>query len=114
MLEALWSVSFQSNAQLGPMGGTGVVVFETGRVFGGDSTMIYTGKFRVVNDVIEADIPKRTELWSFDQRVSRSVDKVMPPEHIDRNAFLTKWFFEQASSGLKAKFAPYLDFEKWR
>jgi hypothetical protein len=56
MIEALWSVSFQSNAQLGSMGGTGVVVFETGRVFGGDSIMIYTGKYRVVNDVIEADI----------------------------------------------------------
>jgi len=32
------------------------VVFETGRVFGGDSIMIYTGKYRVVNGMIEADI----------------------------------------------------------
>jgi hypothetical protein len=54
MIEALWSVSFQSNVT--PGGGTGIVVFETGRVFGGDSTMIYTGSYRVVNGVIEADV----------------------------------------------------------
>lgn len=42
MLEALWSVEFQSSFGLQ---GNGVVVFETGRVFGGDSTMIYVGNF---------------------------------------------------------------------
>ncbi len=53
MLEALWSVEFESSFGLG---GNGVVVFETGRVFGGDSTMIYVGSFKVENGVIHSDI----------------------------------------------------------
>lgn len=53
MLEALWSVEFQSSFGLG---GCGVVVFETGRVFGGDSTMIYVGSFKVENGVIHSNI----------------------------------------------------------
>ena len=56
MLEALWSVEFQSN-----MGvfGNGIVVFETGRIFGGDSTMIYTGSFGIVNDTIVSELHVR-------------------------------------------------------
>lgn len=53
MIEALWSVQFQSCFG---MHGSGVAVFETGRVFGGDSTMIYVGKFKVENGVIYSDI----------------------------------------------------------
>lgn len=53
MLEALWSVEFQSSFG---MHGNGVAVFETGRVLGGDSTMMYIGSFRVANGVIDADI----------------------------------------------------------
>jgi hypothetical protein len=53
MLEALWSVEFQSSFG---MHGNGVAVFETGRVLGGDSTMIYVGSFKVENGVIHSDI----------------------------------------------------------
>ena len=53
MLEALWSVEFESSFG---MQGNGVAVFETGRVLGGDSTMIYIGTFRVENGAIHADI----------------------------------------------------------
>lgn len=53
MLEALWSVEFQSSFGIR---GNGVAVFETGRVLGGDSTMIYVGSFRVENGVIHADL----------------------------------------------------------
>jgi hypothetical protein len=53
MLEALWSVEFQSSFG---MHGNGVAVFETGRVFGGDSSMIYVGSFRVENGVIHSEI----------------------------------------------------------
>lgn len=52
-LEALWSVEFQSSFD---MCGNGVVVFETGRVFGGDSSMIYVGSFKVENGVIHSEI----------------------------------------------------------
>lgn len=51
MVEALWSVEFKSNLQ---MIGSGIVVLETGRVFGGDSGMIYIGSYKVVGDKIKA------------------------------------------------------------
>jgi hypothetical protein len=53
MLEALWSVEFKSSFGLH---GHGIAVFETGRVFGGDSTMMYTGSYGVQNGTISADI----------------------------------------------------------
>jgi hypothetical protein len=53
MLEALWSVEFKSSFGFQ---GNGVAVFETGRVFGGDSTMIYVGSFHVENGSIHADV----------------------------------------------------------
>lgn len=53
MIEALWSVEFQSSFGLQ---GNGVAVFETGRVFGGDSAMIYVGSFKVENGVIHSEI----------------------------------------------------------
>lgn len=56
MLEALWSVEFQSSFG---MHGNGVTVFETGRVFGGDSAMIYVGSYKVENGDIHADISVR-------------------------------------------------------
>lgn len=56
MLEALWSVEFQSSFG---MRGTGIAVFETGRVFGGDSSMIYVGSFKVENGVIHSEINVR-------------------------------------------------------
>ena len=40
-IEALWSVEFASTAGLG----RGVVVFESGRLFGGDPDYIYTGQY---------------------------------------------------------------------
>jgi T3SS negative regulator,GrlR len=53
MLEALWSVEFTSSFGYS---GNGVAVFETGRVLGGDSIMIYIGNFNVENGVIHANI----------------------------------------------------------
>lgn len=53
MLEALWSVEFQSSFG---MHGNGVAVFETSRILGGDSGMMYVGNFKVINDAIQADI----------------------------------------------------------
>ena len=53
MIEALWSVEFQSSFS---MYGNGVAVFETGRIFGGDSSFIYIGNYSVENGNIKADI----------------------------------------------------------
>lgn len=52
-LEALWSLEFQSNR--GFEGG-GVVIFETGRVFGGDAQYYYTGTYEVKSGNITAKV----------------------------------------------------------
>lgn len=53
MIEALWSVQFKSNSNII---GTGVAVFETGRVFGGDSVMIYTGSYEIKDGRVTANL----------------------------------------------------------
>src|SRR5688572_14202113 len=53
MLEALWSVEFVSNTQ---NFGAGVAVFETGRIFGGDSQYYYIGSYRVKDGLLHADL----------------------------------------------------------
>ena len=53
MIEALWSIEFQSN--LGLLG-SGVAVFETGRVLGGDSAFMYAGSYEISNGIINSKI----------------------------------------------------------
>lgn len=53
MLEALWSVEFVSDAGVY---GAGVAVFETERIFGGDSMYTYIGSYKVVGDMVRAEI----------------------------------------------------------
>lgn len=48
MIEGLWSVHFKS--QNGE--GAGVVVFETGRILGGDSNFIYLGQYNVIEKIV--------------------------------------------------------------
>lgn len=49
MIEALWSADFSSNFGLN---GSGVIVLETGRALGGDSSMMYVGNYTVSHDGI--------------------------------------------------------------
>lgn len=56
MVEALWSVEFVSNVQ---GQGAGVVVLETGRIFGGDSNYFYLGSYEVADGVIRAEVTAR-------------------------------------------------------
>ncbi len=54
MLEALWSVEFVSTQGAD---GAGVVIFETGRIFGGDSQYYYIGSAHVGKDgILHADL----------------------------------------------------------
>lgn len=53
MLEALWSAEFGSNSGFV---GAGVVIFETGRIFGGDAQYYYTGKYNLENGVLDANV----------------------------------------------------------
>ncbi len=53
MLEALWSVEFCSNLNIV---GSGVVIFETFRIFGGDAQYYYTGRYEVKNGILEGEL----------------------------------------------------------
>ena len=55
MIEALWSVEFISNLQ---GFGARVAIFETGRIFGGDSLFFYVGSYQLqgVDDSLTATI----------------------------------------------------------
>ena len=44
-IEALWTMQFHNAS--GPASSAGVVVFESGRIFGGDSCYYYLGNYRV-------------------------------------------------------------------
>ena len=54
-IEALWAVDFESQGGLG----AGVAVFETERVFGGDSGWYYTGRYKLDRNEITARIRVR-------------------------------------------------------
>jgi hypothetical protein len=53
MIEALWAVAFST-----PMGafGSGVVVFETGRIFGGDALYYYLGDYTVNGNTVTGTV----------------------------------------------------------
>jgi hypothetical protein len=53
MLEALYGVEFVSNMN---DGGYGVVVLETGKILGGDSSFVFIGKYEVNNSVMDAQV----------------------------------------------------------
>ncbi len=53
MLEALWSVEFVSNSGVV---GAGVVIFESSRIFGGDSQYYYVGNYKVKDSKVSARI----------------------------------------------------------
>ncbi|XTI71820.1 hypothetical protein ACQAYK_08985 [Acidithiobacillus sp. AC3] len=53
-VEALWTMHFESLS--GPRHSAGVVVFETGRIFGGDSCYYYAGNYEIDRDVITGNV----------------------------------------------------------
>lgn len=53
MLEALWSVEFIASTQ---RFGAGVIVLESSRAFGGDSTYFYIGSYELDRDIIKAQV----------------------------------------------------------
>ena len=53
MLEAMYGVEFVSNLN---DGGYGVVVLETGRLLGGDSSFVFVGNYEVKNGNIKAEV----------------------------------------------------------
>ncbi len=52
-IDGFWTVNFDSNS--GNLG-SGVVVIDKGRVFGGDSGFMYTGNVNVEGSIVHVDI----------------------------------------------------------
>jgi hypothetical protein len=57
MMEAVWSVEFLSSTGAG---GCGIAVFDAGRICGGNDTLIYTGRYEVVDGLIVAHVKVET------------------------------------------------------
>ena len=53
MIEALYGIEFVSNVN---DGGYGVVVLETGRILGGDSSFVFVGSYEIENGIVSAEI----------------------------------------------------------
>jgi len=53
MLEAMYGIEFESNMN---SGGYGIVIFETGRILGGDSSFVFIGSYEVKNEIVYADV----------------------------------------------------------
>lgn len=56
---------------------------------------------------------KMTELAGIRQMTVQNGD-VLPPDKIDEHYKLEAWLFEAATTGVRSRFQPYLDFSKWR
>lgn len=61
MIEGMWAFVSGSAAAPDDMRDGGIVVLETGRVFGGDSAMAYVGNYELKNGLIEA----RVRSWTW-------------------------------------------------
>lgn len=64
-----------------------------------------------VEAYLSAAVKKWTDLHAFE---GERDDPAAAAQNAEQVRQLKEWFFEQASTGLKNLFAPYLDFEKWR
>lgn len=56
MLEAMWTVRFAGSNGIEAGSGGGVIVFESGRMFGGDTSFAYLGTYTVEQGKISAKI----------------------------------------------------------
>ena len=56
MLEAMWTVKFVGTNGAMAMGGGGIIVFESGRIFGGDSSFTYIGNYELAGGRISAAV----------------------------------------------------------
>jgi len=71
--EALWAIGFQAN---NGNFGAGVLVFETGRIFGGDSSYYYVGSYETKDDTIRGQA-KVTHYFGHKNNVFGPVDQFM-------------------------------------
>ena len=64
---------------------------------------------------VEAYLSNAVEKWvDLHAFEAEGVDPAARAQNAAKVAELKRWFFEQASTGVKQLFGPYLDFERWR
>jgi len=66
---------------------------------------------------MEAYIDELIHNWNELHGLEGEKDDVVGADrlkNIQRASELRKWFFEQASTGVKARFSPYMDFADWK
>lgn len=78
------------------------IIPQAGFLFGAD-----------IEEYLRIASKKQTEMWSIHAK-SRKNNSVIAPEDIEQLQELSDWFYEEASSGAKRVFNPYLNFEKWK
>lgn len=61
-VEGMWALLSGSNDAPDELVNGGIVVLETGRVFGGDSAMAYIGSYEVTSGLLRADV--RSWMWN--------------------------------------------------
>ena len=100
-LEALWAVYYGDVFTPGEFNG-GTIVFESERIFGGDSSFYYTGKFDAsVNSVaawIKITHYSGDNLTAFGMRVSRSLQIQIQGRRDGDKIIGTMWPVDQPSN----------------
>jgi hypothetical protein len=66
-----------------------------------------------IEDYLRTIMTKCTRLQQI-AVATRNNDSVMPANMIEEDLALNLWFDTEALSGVRAKFAPYLDFSEWQ
>jgi hypothetical protein len=94
-IEALWYVNFGSNQEAF---GAGVAVFETGRIFGGDSSFYYKGNYEIKNSTITAEV--------FVKKHSEGLDSIF--ENLSEFNIVLEGPLEGSLNGNKFILAGYL------
>lgn len=70
-VEGMWKFQSSSIAEPKTLRWGGIVVMESGRIFGGDSVMAYLGHYEVDRGAITANV--RSWTWNFDVGESTNV-----------------------------------------
>lgn len=55
-LEAVWAAKFYSDGGVPFNAGAGVIIFDSDRIYGGDSFMYYVGKYKIESGIISGSV----------------------------------------------------------
>lgn len=94
-VEGLWATEFGHAGSAFEPVNAGIVVFETGRVFGGDSWFAYTGEFDVGGDGIKGTLAVKRHHHDHG-----SIDAWGSGDDVFQVEFALKWLSEEVLEGV--------------